>query len=82
MSTTCDMAAQAMGSGVSAALTAVDCIASGMSEQAFNRLFGSEGQFTLALTLLLVFYVAGFGISLMLGRSNLGVRALLPKMIT
>jgi type IV secretion system protein VirB6 len=82
MTTACDMAAQSMGSGVSAALSAVDCIASGVSEQAFNRLFGSEGQFTLALTALLVIYVAGFGISLMLGRSNLGVRALLPKMIT
>ena len=43
MSATCDTAAQAIDSGVSAALTAVDCIASGMSEQAFNRLFGTEG---------------------------------------
>lgn len=82
MSTTCDLAAEAMGTGVSAALTAVDCIASNVSEQAFNRLFGSEGQLTFALTLMLVLYVAGFGISLMLGRSNLGVRALLPKMVT
>ncbi|AUX71024.1 type VI secretion protein [Porphyrobacter sp. HT-58-2] len=82
MTTTCDMAAQAMGSGVSAALTAVDCIASGVSEQAFNRLFGTEGQLAVALTLLLGFYVAFFGISLMLGRSNLSVRVLLPKMMT
>jgi type IV secretion system protein VirB6 len=82
MSTTCDLAAESMGTGVSAALTAVDCIASGMSEQAFNRLFGTEGQLTLALTLMLVLYVGFFAISLMLGRSNLGVRALLPKVIT
>lgn len=82
MSAVCDSAAQSMGTGVSAALTAVDCIASGMSEQAFNRLFGTEGQLTLTLTLVLVLYVAGFGLSLMLGRSNLGVRALIPKMIT
>jgi type IV secretion system protein VirB6 len=82
MSAVCDQAAQSMGTGVSAALTAVDCIASGMSEQAFNRLFGTEGQLTLTLTLVLVLYVAGFGLSLMLGRSNLGVRALIPKMIT
>jgi len=82
MSAACDLAAQSMGMGVSAALTAVDCIASGMSEQAFNRLFGSEGQLTFALTLLLVLYVGGFGVSLMLGRSNLGVRALVPKMMT
>ncbi len=82
MSTTCDLAAQSMGTGVSAALSAVDCIASGVSEQAFNRLFGSEGQLTFALTLMLVLYVSFFAISLMLGRSNLGVRALLPKVIT
>jgi type IV secretion system protein VirB6 len=82
MSTACDLAAQAMGMGVSAALAAVDCIASRMSEQAFNRLFGSEGQLAFALTILLVLYVAGFGLSLMLGRANLSVRALLPKMMT
>jgi type IV secretion system protein VirB6 len=82
MSTTCDLAAEAMGTGVSAALTAVDCIASNVSEQAFNRLFGTEGQLAFALTLLLGLYVAFFGISLMLGRSNLSVRALLPKMMT
>ncbi|WP_027444130.1 type IV secretion system protein [Erythrobacter cryptus] len=82
MSTSCDMAAQAMGTGVSAALTAVDCIASGVSEQAFNRLFGTEGQLAFALTLLLGLYVGFFGISLMLGRANLSVRALLPKMMT
>lgn len=81
MTTACDLAAEDMGAGVAAALKAVDCIASGVSEQAFNRLFGSEGQLAFALTLLLVFYVAFFGISLMLGRSNLSVRALLPKTI-
>lgn len=82
MTTACDMAAQSMGTGVAAALSAVDCIASGMSEQAFNRLFGADGQLTFALTLMLVLYVGFFAISLMLGRSNLGVRALLPKVIT
>jgi type IV secretion system protein VirB6 len=82
MSTTCDLAAEAMGTGVSAALTAVDCIASTVSEQAFNRLFGTEGQLAFALTVLLGLYVAFFGISLMLGRANLSVRALLPKMMT
>lgn len=82
MSGSCDTAAQAMGSGVAAALTAVDCIASGMSEQAFGRLFGSGGQLAFALTILLALYVGFFGISLMLGRSSLSVRALLPKMMT
>ena len=82
MSAVCDQAAGAMGSGVSAALTAVDCIASAMSEQAFGRLFGSEGQLAFALTIVLGLYVAFFGISLMLGRSSLSVRALVPKMMT
>ena len=82
MTTTCDLAAQSMGTGVSAALSAVDCIAATVSEQAFNRLFGTEGQLAFALTLLLGLYVAFFGISLMLGRSNLSVRALLPRMMT
>ncbi|MEM6474968.1 MAG: type IV secretion system protein [Pseudomonadota bacterium] len=82
MATTCDLAAQEAGSGVSASLTAVDCIASQVSEQAFGRIFGTDGQLALVLTMLLIFYVAFFGISLMLGRSNLSVRTLLPKMIT
>lgn len=82
MSAACDLAAQSMGMGVSAALTAVDCIAGSVSEQAFNRLFGTEGQLAFALTLLLGLYVGFFGISLMLGRSNLSVRVLIPKMMT
>ncbi|QUL38064.1 type IV secretion system protein [Erythrobacter sp. JK5] len=82
MTTTCDLAAQDLGTGVAAALTAVDCIASQMSEQAFGRIFGTDGQFAVVLTTLLIFYVAFFGISLMLGRSNLSVRALLPRMLT
>ncbi|MCK0127704.1 type IV secretion system protein [Erythrobacter sp. F6033] len=82
MTTTCDLAAEGMGTGVSAALTAVDCIASEVSEQAFSRIFGADGEFALALTLILVLYVAFFAISLMLGRSNLSIRSLVPKMLT
>lgn len=82
MTARCDTAVEDMGAGVAAALKAVDCIAANVSEQAFNRLFGSEGQLAFALTLMLVLYVSFFAISLMLGRSNLSVRALLPKMIT
>ncbi|MEO0698700.1 MAG: type IV secretion system protein, partial [Pseudomonadota bacterium] len=82
MATSCDIAAQEVGSGVSAALTAVDCIASQVSEQAFGRLFGSEGEMAPVLIILLTFYVAFLGISLMLGRSNLSVRALVPRIMT
>lgn len=82
MTTACDLVAEEMGSGVAGALTAVDCIASEVSEQAFNRLFGADGQFGTALMVLLTFYIAFFGISLLLGRSNLSVRALIPRMVT
>ncbi|MHA7819691.1 MAG: TrbL/VirB6 family protein [Erythrobacter sp.] len=82
MTTSCDLVSQDMGTGVAAALTAVDCIASQVSEQAYERLFGSEGQFATVLTILLTLYVAFFGFSLMLGRSNLSVRAVIPKMMT
>ncbi|BDI61751.1 type IV secretion system protein [Qipengyuania nanhaisediminis] len=82
MTTSCDLVAQDMGTGVAAALTAVDCIAGQVSEQAFERLFGAEGELGTVLTVLLTFYVVFFGIGLMLGRSNLSVRALIPKMMT
>ncbi len=82
MATSCDLATEGMGTGVAAALTAVDCIASQVSEQAFGRLFGTDGQLAFVLTMLLILYVAFFGISLMLGRSNLSVRALVPRMMT
>lgn len=80
MTTTCDLAAQDMGTGVAAALTAVDCIASEVSEEAFLRL--SEGPMGTFLPILLTFFVAFFGISLMLGRSNLSMGAVVPKMVT
>jgi len=82
MATSCDIAAQEVGSGVSAALTAVDCIASQVSEQAFGRLFGAGGEMAPVLIILLTFYVAFLGVSLMLGRSNLSVRALVPRIMT
>ncbi|MEP1420653.1 MAG: type IV secretion system protein [Erythrobacter sp.] len=80
MTSACDLVTEEMGSGVAGALTAVDCIASEVSEQAFARL--SEGPLGPVLTTLLIFFVAFFGISLMLGRTNLSVRTMVPKMIT
>jgi len=80
MATSCDLAAQEVGTGVTAALTAVDCIAGEVSEQAFMRL--SEGPMGALLPILLTFFVAFFGISLMLGRSNLSLRGLAPRIVT
>ncbi len=82
MTTACDLVTQDMGTGVAAALTAVDCVAGQVSEQAFNRLFGADGELSVVLTVLLTLYVAFFGISLMIGRSNLSIRSLIPKMMT
>ena len=82
MATSCDLAAQEVGTGVTAALTAVDCIAGQVSEQAFSRLFGADGQMAPVLVILLTLYVAFLGFSLALGRSNLSVRALVPRIMT
>lgn len=82
MTTSCDLVSQDMGTGVAAALAAVDCIAGEVSEQAFNRLFGPDGELGAVLPILLTLYVAFFGFSLILGRSNLSVRAVIPKMMT
>lgn len=78
----CEQAIEGVGSGVSASLRAVDCAATATAQAAFGRLFGPDGALLAALQILLTLYVAFFAISLMLGRSRLGVTALTPKMIT
>ncbi|WP_427963609.1 type IV secretion system protein [Altererythrobacter sp.] len=82
MSGVCDSAMAQVGGGVAAALGAVDCVSGQVTSQAFGRLFAPGGALETALVILLTLYVAFFGISLMLGRSNLGVRALVPRMLT
>lgn len=79
MTTTCDLVSQDMGTGVAAALTAVDCIAGQVSEQAFEKL---DSQLGTALIVLLTMYVVFWGISLSLGRSNLSIRSMIPRMMT
>lgn len=81
MSGACDSALADMGGGIAAALQAVDCVASGETASAFGQLFAPGGALEAALVILLTLYVAFFAISMMLGRSNLSVRALLPRMI-
>lgn len=78
----CTEVIDSMGTSLADALTAVDCEASRLTAQTFGRLFASGGELGLILTLSLTLYVAFFAISLMIGRSNLGVRALIPKMVT
>lgn len=82
MSGICDFALSEMGGGIAAALRAVDCVAGDTTAQYFNQLFANGGSLELVLVMVLVNYVAIFGISLLLGRSNLSIRALLPRIIT
>ena len=78
----CQQAMDAVGTGVSASLRAVDCAATATAQSAFGRLFGTDGALLMALQILLTLYVAFFAFSLITGRSRLGISALTPKMIT
>ncbi|MFN3517521.1 MAG: type IV secretion system protein, partial [Novosphingobium sp.] len=69
-------------SGVAAALRAVDCLANQATASAVGRLFGSEGALIPALTILLTLYIAFFAVSLLTGRSSIGISALTPRMMT
>ena len=68
--------------GIAPALRAVDCMAGEMTAAAFGRLFGAQGALAPALTILLTLYIAFFAISLLTGRSTLGISALTPRMMT
>ncbi|NNK46983.1 MAG: type IV secretion system protein [Altererythrobacter sp.] len=81
MANVCDSALEGMGGGIASALQAVDCIAQDGAAGMFGSLFAPGGALETTLVILLTLYVAFFGISLMLGRSNLSVRALLPRLI-
>ena len=82
MSADCAQIAAQAGSGVAAALRAVDCTAGQVTSEAFGRLFAPGGSMATVLTILLTLYIAIFGLQLLTGRSSLGVRALTPRMIT
>ncbi len=71
--------------GVAPALRAVDCLAGETTAAAFARLFGDSsggGSLLPALTILLTLYIAFFAVSLLTGRSRIGISALTPRMIT
>lgn len=82
MSVNCQDAANAVGNGVAAALHGVDCVAAEMTGDAFGRLFAPGGALGPVLTILLALFIALFAIGLLLGRTNLSVRSLVPRMIT
>tara|TARA_R110000751_G_scaffold2018_19_gene10767 strand:- start:12405 stop:13580 length:1176 start_codon:yes stop_codon:yes gene_type:complete len=82
MSATCDRVAADVGNGVAAALRGVDCIAGEASAAAFGRLFAPGGSLGTVLTLVLTLFIALFAFALLTGRTNIGVRSLVPRMMT
>ena len=78
----CDTLVNGAAAGVAPALRAVDCVAADMTSAAFSRLFGAEGALAPVLTILLTLYIAFFAVSLLTGRSTLGISALTPRMMT
>lgn len=82
MSAACEQAAAELGNGVAAALTAVDCVAGETTSQVFGRLFAQGGSMTAVLTIVLTLFIALFAIALLLGRTNLSIKALVPRMMT
>lgn len=81
MSAQCDAAMSEAAGGIATALKAVDCVSSEMTGSAFGKLFAPGGQMATVLTILLTLYVIFFAMALMTGRSNLSVRAMLPRII-
>lgn len=78
----CEVLAAGAASGVAPALRAVDCLANETTAAAFGRLFGGNGALVPALTILLTLYIAFFAVSLLTGRSRIGISALTPRMLT
>ena len=68
--------------GVADALGKVDCLASDATAVSFGRLFGAQGSFQTALTIILTLYVALLAFNLLTARSALKVSVLTPRMMT
>lgn len=78
----CEDLALTASAGAASALRAVDCYATQTAASGFGRLFGADGALLPALTITLTLYIALFAISLLTGRSRIGVSALTPRMMT
>lgn len=80
--TACQELTASATNGIATALRAVDCVANETTTTAFARLFGANGLLGPALTILLTLYIAFFALSLLTGRTTLGLNALVPRMTT
>ncbi len=78
----CGQIAEEASLGVASAMRAVDCLSAEMTATTFGRLFGAQGALSQVLTILLTLYIAFFAISLLTGRSRLGISALTPRVLT
>lgn len=78
----CQQFAESAATGIAPALRAVDCLANETAAVTFARLFGGAGSQAPVLTLVLTLYIGFFAISLLTGRSRIGIAALTPRMIT
>ncbi len=78
---TCQQAIDNIGSGVGAALRAVDCAAGQASQMALGRLM-TNSNFQTGLTIALTIFVALLGFGLITGRARIGVAALTPRLLT
>lgn len=68
--------------GVADALSKVDCLANDATAMSFGRLFGANGSFQTALTIVLTLYIALLAFNLLTGRSALRLSVLTPRMMT
>jgi type IV secretion system protein VirB6 len=68
--------------GIADALAKVDCLASDATSMSFAHLFGDNGAFRVALTMILTLYVALMAVNLLTGRSTLRLSTLTPRMMT
>jgi type IV secretion system protein VirB6 len=68
--------------GVADALQKVDCLASEATAVSFGRLFGANGSFQTALTIVLTLYIGLLAFNLLTGRSALRLSVLTPRMMT
>lgn len=68
--------------GVADALSKIDCLATDATAMSFGRLFGANGSFQTALTIILTLYIALLAFNLLTGRSALRLSVLTPRMMT
>lgn len=82
MTPQCQQAVADIGNGVGASLRGIDCMAGDMTAAAFGRLFGSQGALVPALSIVLALFIGFFAIALITGRTQISIRALVPRIVT